>query len=274
MEVFEVNDVSYACRIHQHEDELPGLLMLHGFMGDHRVFDHLIDELCRFCNPVTVDLLGFGSSSKPSDPDRYNEEHQIADLFGFMEQLDSGKLYLFGYSMGGRLALKTALADPGKFDGLLLESATCGITDESDRQRRRTADAARAERIREDFPAFLSEWQKLELFQSPEPADKTLAQKYRQIQSGQSPEALANSLLGFGTGAMTPACDELKRLNLPVLLLAGSADKKYRQINRYLVNQFPNATFSSIKAGHRTHLDNPSAFVHSIEEYIKNMYPN
>src|SRR5699024_8872287 len=230
---------------------LPRLLMLHGFMGDHRVFNHLMDGLSKFCNPVTVDLMGHGRSSKPANPERYYEKQQVDDLATLIGQLDISPLFLHGYSMGGRLALKTALAHPDLFRGLILESTNCGITDDQERKHRRQTDCQRANRITDNFEHFLRHWQQLPLFKSPGPVDLKLREKYAAIQQSQSPEAIAASLRGFGSGRMQPYCGELSRLQLPALLMAGSADEKYQQINQALVQKLPNAHFSSIQAGHR-----------------------
>lgn len=268
MESAELNNVEYAYKIHQQNNELPYLLMLHGFMGDHRVFDHLADELSDFCNPVALDLLGFGSSSKPTSPDRYHEQMQISDICSLIDKLDASRIFLFGYSMGGRLALKTAIEGTPPIKGLILESTTCGITNPADREKRQKKDASRAKEIEDNFEDFLSEWKNIDLFKSPISVDKPLAQKYWKIQSEQHPKAVAASLLGFGTGSMQPVCNKLKQFGSPTLLLAGSADVKYQQINEYLSEHFPNATFSSIKAGHRTHLDNPSALISELKHFI------
>lgn len=269
MELIEINKEKYACKIYQRESELPYLLMLHGFMGDHRVFDHLLEGLGKFCNPVTLDLLGHGESSKPKELDRYNEKEQIHDILGVINKLDNATpLFLFGYSMGGRLALKTALSSPQIFKGLILESANCGITNEAERIKRRKADEQRAGQIEQNFEKFLSEWQNLELFQSSVPPNKELAKDYRDIQRSQSPKAIAASLRGFGTGSMAPVCDQLKNLDLPVLLMAGSDDQKYQRINRDLESKLPKAKFISIKASHRIHLDNPAVFVQEIKKLL------
>jgi 2-succinyl-6-hydroxy-2,4-cyclohexadiene-1-carboxylate synthase len=265
----KIDSMDYACYIHQQESSLPHLLMLHGFMGDHRVFSHLIDPLRDFCNPITIDLLGFGNSSKPTNPEQYHEEIQINHLIGIVDQLDTGPLFLSGYSMGGRLALKTALSAPECFAGLLLESTTCGIVDEHARSKRRKTDAANAKQIEQNFEQFLSSWQQLELFKSPRTPQKNLIHKYRSIQKSQVPEAISASLLGFGTGMMSPACEEIKQLNIPVLLMAGTVDQKYQGINKFLYQKLPNATFSSIKAGHRIHLDNPKALITKLKKFIQ-----
>ncbi|GAA5520436.1 2-succinyl-6-hydroxy-2,4-cyclohexadiene-1-carboxylate synthase [Aliifodinibius salicampi] len=268
METIELNQQNYTYCIHQQKAGLPFLLMLHGFMGDHRVFNHLMDDLRSFCNPVTLDLLGYGESSKPASEYRYDEQHQIADIKAFINHLEVEKLYIHGYSMGGRLALKTALHTSGEFEGLILESTTCGITDPAKRKERIKTDNKRANQIETDFQHFISRWKELDLFKSPVSVNKSLMQEYHQIQLAQSPTSLAASLRGFGTGSMTPACSDIKQLDLPVLLIAGTADKKYQRINRYLEKQFPNTTFQSIKAGHRVHLDNPTQFADTINQFI------
>jgi len=266
MDFIKINDVTYAYQ--QQEANLPPLLMLHGFMGDHRVFDHLNKKLTKFCNPIVIDLLGYGESSKPSNPDRHHESKQIKDILFLINKLKLQNPYLYGYSMGGRLALKIALAQPNSFQGLILESANCGITEKQARLERQKVDNLRADQIEDDFESFLSGWTSLDLFDSPLPIDKKLAQKYHRIQSEQLPAALAASLRGFGTGTMTPAYNEVTNFTRPVLLLAGSADKKYQQINNELVNRFPNAIFKSVKAGHRVHLDNPTALLNEIKNFI------
>ncbi|PAU95694.1 2-succinyl-6-hydroxy-2,4-cyclohexadiene-1-carboxylate synthase [Aliifodinibius salipaludis] len=271
MEQISVNNQEYAVYVHQHNDTLPYLLMLHGFMGDHRVFDHLIDELCELYNPVTIDLLGHGASSNPSDPSRYNEDNQIKDIVSIIQTKNLSPLFLYGYSMGGRLALKVTLNSPSLFNGLILESTNCGISDSQKRKERQKADGARARQIKEDFEQFLADWSKLNLFKSPLPVDKSLARKYQHIQHDQSPGALAASLNGFGTGSMSPVCHKLSELNLPTLLLGGSADEKYQGINQYLADQLPNATFWSIKAGHRIHLNNPSILTNRVNDFLRSL---
>ncbi len=271
MERISVNDHEYAMHIHQQSNNLPHLLMLHGFMGDHRAFDHLVDNLSMFSNPISIDLLGHGTSSRPTDPSRYNEINQVDDIISIIHTKNLAPLFLSGYSMGGRLALKTALHKPSLFEGLILESTNCGISDSQQRKDRQKVDATRAQQIEEDFNHFLEDWSKLDLFKSPTPIDQTLSQKYQKIQFEQSPKALSASLQGFGTGSMTPVCGKLSTLSLPTLLLAGSADEKYQEINQYLVEQLPNATFSSITAGHRVHLDNPTDFIDSINDFLKSI---
>ena len=271
-----LNDVTYLTRHLRSEPEpgLPVLLMLHGFMGDGRAFAHLMEPLGKVCNPVAVDLLGHGRSEKAYDPGRYAEEIQLDDLQELVEQLTLGSgahpLFLYGYSMGGRLALKLALRNPDMFSGLILESTHYGITDEEERKYRRRLDARRAQQIENDFGSFLSNWEELPLFESPLPGDQKRDQAYRDMQRSQDPRTLSASLRGFGAGEMSPVMEQLSQLETPLLFIAGSEDEKYVRIADTMTQLAPQAIKKIIPAGHRVHLDNPSVLLDEITNFIEN----
>ncbi len=268
MKKLDVNGCTYAVHVCREDDSLPSLLMLHGFMGSGRVFDHLAGRLSEFCTPVTVDLLGHGRSEKSCEPQRYREERQVEDILDITRQLRLTRPFLYGYSMGGRLALKTALQAPELFSGLVLESAQPGIDSKAERQSRRAADRKRAKQMAEDFESFLAEWFHKSLFQSSVAVNSNLQSRYKKIQSDQDPKALAASLEGFGTGRMVPVWDRLGDYPGPVLLLAGSEDEKYSEINDTMVRLFDNAVLNAPKAGHRVHLDNPEEFLYALNHFL------
>lgn len=65
--------------------------------------------------PVAVDILGHGNADKPHDPAAY------ADLEGWVaERLPEGPLDAIGFSLGARLLLGIAMADPGRFRRLVV----------------------------------------------------------------------------------------------------------------------------------------------------------
>lgn len=272
MEVLNINGVRYALNIHQHDSSLPCLFMLHGFMGDGRVFHHLMDDLCKACNPITVDLLGHGKSEKIYDATRYREEWQIADIAELVQQIGRSPVFLYGYSMGGRLALKTALAEPGLFEGLILESTNFGITNEEARAKRKEIDTRRAQKIVEDYEGFLKAWEELALFQSPKKVRCELLKTYEQIHLNQDPKAMAASLRGFGTGFMEPVRTFPTDYSGPVLLLVGSGDKKYIDISVKMQRLFNDAISCILEAGHRVHLDNPGEVAQKIIFFIDQNY--
>ncbi|MDR8391112.1 2-succinyl-6-hydroxy-2,4-cyclohexadiene-1-carboxylate synthase [Aliifodinibius sp. S!AR15-10] len=264
-----VNNISYFLEYHQQEPTLPSLLMLHGFMGSGRAFKHLINPLSRFCNPITIDLLGHGQTQDPGEPERYAVEHQLHDLFEIIAGIDGQGLFLHGYSMGGRLALRFAIQNPDMIKGLILESTNYGIEEKNQRKQRMKLDEERVQAIETDFEEFLSSWHKLPIFKNGTDHSEELVEHYKTIQQNQRPCAIANSLRGFGTAQMPPVKEKLQQLNMPVLLLAGEADTKYRDILDEMDQLIPKSKHHIIKdAGHRIHLENPAAFVDQVQAFI------
>jgi len=267
--ILSVDDIRYSVTVHRDQPDLPHLLMLHGFMGSSRVFEHLLPRLDSFCNPVTVDLLGHGMSDTPDNAMRFSARYQVRDLDTLIRKLDKLPLFLYGYSMGGRLALQYVVRHSERLAGLILESATAGLEDPGERAERRQADEQRALEIENDFAAFRKEWAKLPLFDNGIAVPEELSNIYRTVREGQEPRAMAASLRTFGTGTMPQMWDRLKELDLPVLLLAGAADSKYCSICSDMNKLIPGSRFESVEnAGHRVHLENPEKLVERVKIFI------
>lgn len=267
---FFSNGINYHLQVHQNRQELPWLLMLHGFMGSSGSFTDLVEPLSEFCNPVTIDLLGHGNTAAPPDPKRFESGRQVADLASVISRLQAEKLFLYGYSMGGRLAVQFAVNHPQSITGLILESTHCGIRDEAERNARAEEDELRACRIESGFEDFLDEWAKLPLFNPPgaEP-DHTYLNRMKK----QNPEAMATSLRGFSSGLMPYACGQLAALQLPIGLVAGEFDKKYVEKMGEMAHLCKNADFNSIGgAAHRVHADQPKQIVQYLNHFITENY--
>lgn len=104
------------------------ILMLHGFMGNKVTWLPLIDQLQLHCRCVSLDLLGFGESSKPQI--RYDIATEVAFLRQFIEKTQLDKFYILGHSFGGWVAAAYTLQYPDSISGLLL-AAPAGIRDDS-----------------------------------------------------------------------------------------------------------------------------------------------
>jgi len=264
-----VRDTAYHLEIYQRDPTLPTLLLLHGFMGSGEVFYHLVPDLAAFCNPVTLDLLGHDRSDGDIDPAAYREERQIEDLHLIIRELDREHLFLHGYSMGGRLALRFALQHPGNLSGLILESTTYGLDSDLERDERKIKDEKRAQAIERNFDRFLEEWKTLPIFVNPVKIPTDLQKKYDEIQHSQQPEYMSACLRGFGTGSMPSVKKQMQHFEKPVLLLCGEYDDKYRKIISKMAKVLPrNRRMIVPGAGHRVHLENPDTFTEILEAFI------
>jgi 2-succinyl-6-hydroxy-2,4-cyclohexadiene-1-carboxylate synthase len=263
-----VRGISYHIDIHQNDESLPGLVLLHGFMGSGENFTHLISELKSFCNPITIDLLGHGKTEGAELHYRFSTKEQVADVTKLISEQLTLPVFLYGYSMGARLALQLALHRPDLYKGLILESGTFGIEGETEQQARQALDARRSDAIMGNFKGFLKEWTEMPLFNSSN-ADPELIEKTKEIQKQQNPFWVANSLQGFGTGTMPCVRERLGELPMPVQLIVGEKDSKFLHINRQMEKEIPNSELSVVKeAGHRVHLDQPEHLITQIKNFI------
>lgn len=88
---------------------LPTLLMIHGYLSSHHVWRYLVPRLQArfFC--VGVDLIGYGGSDKPDDPEPYRIASQAQTCLRVLEALGrSGQFSVIGHSMGGKIAMELA----------------------------------------------------------------------------------------------------------------------------------------------------------------------
>ncbi|MCU1344844.1 MAG: alpha/beta hydrolase [Acidimicrobiia bacterium] len=178
-----------------------------------------------------------------------------------------GRAIYVGYSMGGRLALHLALARPDLVRRLVVLGATGGIEDPAEREARRAADEALAQRIEtEGVDRFLDFWLSQPLFAGlPEDPDDRAARRTN------TARGLASSLRLTGTGTQRPLWHQLHRLSMPVLVLAGERDEKFTALGQRLAQCIGNnATFDVIPdAGHASHIEAPERFANQVRAWLR-----
>ena len=138
---------------------LPQVLALHGFSGAGADFD-LLRAAHADLVWHTPDLPGHGSNLS-TDPRDFRFGDIASTLIRTLRALPRPRI-LLGYSMGGRIALYTALQAPDELDGLVLIGASPGLADATDRATRRELDHQRSERVLQiGAAAFAEEWSRL-----------------------------------------------------------------------------------------------------------------
>ncbi|HKI43690.1 MAG TPA: 2-succinyl-6-hydroxy-2,4-cyclohexadiene-1-carboxylate synthase [Balneolales bacterium] len=266
----EIRGINYHYYIHSQKPALPYLVMLHGFMGDSGIFDHLIAVLQAFSNPVTIDLIGHGQTDAPGNSQRYELSNQIDDINDLLSQLNLQGTFLLGYSMGGRLALRIALNNNLNLAGLILESTTYGIEDPAVKKDRLRSDQDNADRILNDFHTFVDKWNRNPLFAASQPLKEETQQNLDYIQRRQRPHGLANSLIGFGSASMASVRHQLGHISLPTLLITGQQDVKYSTIGNEMSRHIPDCKHYILAGcGHRVHVDDPNKYVNTIRRFIE-----
>ena len=226
----------------------PALVLLHGFTQTRASWRPVLAALGER-HALVPDLPGHGSAAA-------RRPASFSACAAYVRALTDGPCVLCGYSMGGRIALYTALALGDQVERLVLVGASPGIADPAEREARRQADEALAARIETGgIEAFAREWGAQPLFagQSEAVAAAAHADRLRN-----TPAGLAAALRGLGTGVMPALWDRLPDLRIPVTLVVGERDEKFRAIAERMEARLPDATRVVVPAvGHAAHLEAP-----------------
>ena len=225
------------------------LVLLHGFTQTRQSWRRTAAALDGVQRVLVPDLPGHGhAAARPAS---------FPACTAYIRALADSRFVLGGYSMGGRIALTAALAlGDNHVERLVLVGASPGIVDDAERAQRRAADDALAGRIEQiGVERFANEWGAQPLF-AGQPERVAAAAHADRLRN--TPEGLAAALRGLGTGAMEPLWDRLADLAMPVTLLAGERDEKFRAIAERMAERIPRAEIHIVPgAGHAAQLERP-----------------
>lgn len=237
-----------------------GIVLAHGFTQTARSWSGIVERLARVgvVDVTAVDLPGHGSAIGVRGDLWDCARHLLASAPG-------DRATFVGYSMGGRIALHAALLSPHAVGRLVLVGATPGIEDDRERAARRRADERLADRIEEiGTPAFIDEWLKNPLFAGLTPDTDDREDRLRN-----DPSALAQSLRSTGTGTQTPLWNRLDELTMPVELVVGEDDPKFREIAERMRTRLSDARLHVVEgAGHSVHLEQADRFVELLSRLV------
>jgi 2-succinyl-6-hydroxy-2,4-cyclohexadiene-1-carboxylate synthase len=235
----------------------PTIVFLHGFLGSHADWQILVSELGDRFDCICIDLPGHGRSLHL--PESVYTLPKTADLVvQVLQSLNCNSSHLYGYSMGGRLALYLALNFPQRWRSLYLESASPGLLKDADRRARQQRDWQLADALIQDFPAFLTAWYEQKLFDSLRSHPHFTLHLQRLAHN--HPQELAQSLRWMGTGIQPSLWERLPELKLPCQLIVGEWDEKFIAINQRMACLSSKMMLQIVpQTGHNVHLEDPGA---------------
>lgn len=178
------------------------LIILHGALGAKSQFEQLVAQLTDHFTVYTVDFSGHGKKS--ADEAAFSIDLFAQNLKEFMVQNDIQKPLIFGYSMGGYVALKLESMQANSFEKLVTLGTKFDWTPES---AEKEAKMLNAEKIEEKVPAFAAYLKSLH----GETEWKTVLQK------------TAKMMLEMGNNPPLKA-DDFHQVQIPVQLLRGEKD--------------------------------------------------
>jgi len=228
----------------------PALVCVHGAGGSHL---HWPPELRRLPGAVVyaLDLPGHGRSTGAG---RRAIGEYAAALVSFLDALSLPQAVIAGHSMGGAVALETALSHPERVQGLVLVGTGARLR----------VTPAILQGILQDFEGAV---ELIGDFAYGPDAPEELKRRGRQWMAETSPQVLHGDFL---------ACDafdvmaRLGEIRVPTLVVTGTADRltpvKYA---RFLAQHIPDAQLVLVEgAGHMVMLERPQEVSEAVARFL------
>lgn len=243
------------------------LVLLHGFTQGPGSWDALVAGLDPSLQVVRVTLPGHGPEGRASAKARLAFEAAAAAIADAVAEVAGPEpATWFGYSLGGRLALRVALDRPQLVDAMVLLGATAGLEDAADRAARMEMDERLAGGLeRKGVERFVDGWLAQALFSRLSRSAAGVEERRRGTVDG-----LAAALRLLGAGAQEPVWARLGELTMPVLLIAGEHDTKFSAIGFRMAAEIgDNAGISFVPgAGHAAHLERPDSVAAIVSRFL------
>ncbi|MES1224232.1 MAG: alpha/beta hydrolase [Bacteroidota bacterium] len=132
------------------------LLLLHGALGSAAQFRDFENLLAKEFNILKLDFCGHGKND--AHPGELSIDLFTGDVLKFLDIKKTGPVSIFGYSMGGFVALDLALLYPEKVKKIFTLATKFAWSPETAQAETKLLDP---EKIKEKVPAFAAHLQKL-----------------------------------------------------------------------------------------------------------------
>jgi pimeloyl-ACP methyl ester carboxylesterase len=251
------------------------LLVIHGGPDwDHTYLREPLDGLAGTHRLVMPDLRGCGRSTRGLPDDQYTPDAAVGDLIALLDALGIGRADVLGFSYGGLLGQRLALAAPHRVRRLVLASTTVeAVPARADTWADNWAD------VRADAwsdPSLAGPEQTRAAAVATAPTDlwrqKLLPAYLRRLESVRfSAEWLRPLRAGILPSALVEnAVPRLAALAIPTLFLHGRHDLTFPvSVVQEAADRIPSAGLEILEeAGHMTHVDQPDAWLAAVAAFL------
>lgn len=254
------------------------LVLLHGWSGFRHDFETHWDALAKGPPARLVyapDLRGHGASAHAGGAAAYTFAALQQDLLHFLREVVRAPCHLLGHSMGGMVALRTALAAPELISSLMLMSTThAPLTHVHEK-----AVALGGRIAREQGMPALAKIIRAREAQDEQRSAASLrheqqwsAARYAAWREArlhamdpQAYEALARAML-----QQQNLAQRLPELAAPALVLCGEQDSPFVAPSRFMAREIPDAKLVMLpNAAHQPQFEAPQAWRTAVREWLQ-----
>ena len=228
-------------------NQLPDLLLLHGALGSQSQFVPLKKVLQDHFTIYTYDLEGHGG--KPI-PEKYSIASFEKELIQFMDQHGLNNIPIFGYSMGGYIALSASKNHPGRISKIMTLGTMLKWSPEiaANETKMLVPDIIEAK-----IPKFAEQLK-----------ERHAPQDWKEVM-----KKIAEMMIEMGDGAAMTN-DEFGEINIPVLVGLGTNDQMVKlEHTLEMVDIIPGAEFRSFEGWkHPVESVNVDELAAAIKEFL------
>ncbi|MCR9093606.1 MAG: alpha/beta hydrolase [bacterium] len=257
---------------HEAGDGEPALVILHGFTGHRDDFIGILPTLGERRRVLAPDLRGHGDSETGPGALGWSFEQLVNDLLAFLDAMGLERIDLLGHSVGGFVALRTALRAPERIRSLVLMCTAPETPSAMDPTGWQAAVAISAERgmdgliplaeraMRNDpFPG-LAAWGDVERYYA----------HHRRRHASMTPESYREVGATFFESESLVA--QLREVEMPALVLVGAQDHEWLPGADLFEQHLPAARRITIDgAEHHPHQENRAAFLEALETHLSGL---
>jgi 3-oxoadipate enol-lactonase len=248
----------------------PAIVLIHAGVADRRMWDAIWPELTSELDVVRLDLRGFGdSASRPSGAVSHPR-----DVLDTLSEFGIDRFHLVGASFGAGVAVEVALTKPSAVASLLLAAPAGALLAEMTPSLGAFSEAENAALERGDLDAAVEanlSWWVEGIQRSADQVDPSVRDRVRRMQR-RAFEVTADWEDVEEQELDPPALDRLGEISVPVLVLVGGLDLDtvHDAAGRVAAGIESAQRVDWPDAGHLPSLENPSAFVSLLRDWIKN----
>ncbi|RJL70694.1 3-oxoadipate enol-lactonase [Acinetobacter radioresistens] len=258
MPTFTLNDIALHYQTFGDTDK-PALIFSNSLGTNLSMWQQQLDYFQAHFFVICYDTRGHGSSSAPPGP--YTLEQLGLDVINLLDHLKIQTASFCGISMGGLTGQWLAIHYPKRFNHVVVCNTAAKIGQEQAWLER--ASLVREQGLKPIAATAASRW-----FTEPFIQSQTAIVKH-----------LSNDLAAGSSEGYASCCealakadlrDQLKKIKVPVLIIAGTADPVTTvEDAEFMLERIPNAQLAKINASHISNIEQPEIFNQIISDFIR-----
>ena len=241
------------------------IVLLHGFGGCRQSWRRVVEALPGDNETVAIELLGHHERGAQAAQSDGSFEGEVSRVEGLIAAAAGGRqVHLVGYSLGARVALGLLCSSSVPVTRATLVGVNPGLSDDDQRRQRRRSDGLWAAKLESAgdpelvLERFFHRWQGQELFASQRALSPAGLEEQRRLRSGLCPAGLARAMRTLSLGAMPDYGARLDELDIPVELVVGERDAKFRGLAEQMLARIRRSTLRVVPGvGHNVVLEAP-----------------